>query len=412
MNSMAEIPIVTRLKQFRDRWFPKTLIEVSGSDFRYSRYVEGDWIQVESLPDTQSVFEQRTLLIPDSLTFFNLREFPVDSVSRQALAEAVELDLVRWSPLAEGIDFYFWPKRCGETWQVAVWVWQSSDLSTLLEKLEYTPAYIMPSQAWKLGSLEADETDLIHIVGNPDGSWTYTGVRKNFSVLRIANVKNQTDARRFDTALGGDIESLTRFVDRSRIDSAPEWESNLVDPTYGSPDFSALASARQPGISDWSDPFVWARPIGAALALYIVWLLGTGLVLVKQSEEVRAYSEQVGSLSTEVLDARAEVSRLNAVLETLGSMRENQTQLEALLASLSKTLPKNAWLEHADFRSDDGGWLEITGKSEQSAPLAAILEEMPEVEQAEFLTDIRMDQRTGLEPFKLRLKLTSGDRDG
>ena len=115
-------------------------------------------------------------------------------------------------------------------------------------------------------------------------------------------------------------------------------------------------------------------------------------------------------MSIEVLDARVEVERINVLLAQIDLMRANQLDLESILASLSTTLPNNAWLEHIEYLGDDGGWLEITGKSEQSSTLAAVLERIPEVEQAMFLTDIRRDKRTGLEPFKIRLKLVVDDQ--
>jgi len=408
MSNWSESQVALKLSKLRDRWFPKILIEVKESEFLYSLYKDGNWLVADDVPEARSIFEQKTFLIPETVSFFKLRRFPVESVSKKALGEAVELDLARWSPWQEDVDFYYWPKRCGEHWQVAVWVWQRSDLTAVIAGLESNPTHIMPELAWKLASLAIDQSAFVHIDSNGEGSWTYAEVAEDFSTLRLADIKNEADSIRFKTALGNRL--LPVYVDAQVDHSSLSWEqeSNCLTSKYSLPDSSALSAARQPGVSDWSDPFVWAKPTGAILALYILWLLGSGLVLLKQGNEVQEYSRQASSVSIEVLEARAEVERVNLLLERIDQMRYRQLNLESALASLSIALPRNAWLEHIEYRGDDGGWLEITGKSDQSTSLAAVLEQMPEVEQAMFLNDIRRDKNTGLEPFKIRLKLAAG----
>jgi len=405
MSNWSESQFALKLRRLRDRWFPKILIEVVGSEFRYSAYRDGEWLCADGLPSEQSWFEQKTLLIPDSVTFFKLRSFPVELVSKQTLKEAVELDLARWSPWQDGVEFYYWPKRSGEQWQIAVWVWQSADLSRITQYLPTNPTHVIPERAWKLASLASKSSDFIQVDIDKDENWTYSEVAEDFSALRIVQVKTKTDAERFFTALKG--EAVPIYIDvQVEPTSLPEgMQPHCSTSQYSQPVSSALSGARQPGISDWADPFVWAKPIGVVLALYIFWLLSSGLVLLKQGKEVREYSMQASSVSNEVLEARAEVERINSLLEHINLMRINQSALGSILASLSVALPRNAWLEHMEYSADDGGWLEITGKSDQSASLAAVLEQMPEVEQAMFLVDIRRDKNTGLEPFKIRLKL-------
>ena len=413
MSSWSESRVARELSKLRERWFPKILIEIKTSGLRYSLYQASNWVVVDSLPETQSVFEQKTLLIPDAVSFFKLRRFPVESVSKQTLSEAVELDLSRWSPWQEGVEFYYWPKRSGDHWQVAVWVWQSDYVLTVTPGLATKPTHVIPERAWKLAALDIEEPDFIYIDGGEGESRVYAEVAKDFATLRIVDINNETDAKRFKTSLRAASAPVYAAAQNNstalRVEQRGEqaWEQlpNCLTTQYSLPDASALAAGRQAGISDWSDPFVWARPTGAVAVLYICWLLAEGLVLLKQGDEVLEYSSQASSVSIEVLDARAEVERINGLLAQIDLMRANQLNLESILASLSTTLPNNAWLGHIEYRGDDGGWLEFTGESEQSSTLAAVLEQIPEVQQAMFLTDIRRDKRTGLEPFKIRLKL-------
>lgn len=407
--SKQEFLATQKLIRLRDQWFPRVVVAVTETGFRYSRFRDNQWREVESLLETRSVFEQRVLLIPDAFSFFRLRQFPFDAVNRQHLREAVELDLARWSPYSEDADFYFWPKRCGDSWQVAVWVWDHAELKLVLDKLATSPTHIIPERAWKIASLDVDHSDFILVDQGTTGDWTYTGVLEDFSSIRTAAVTNEADAKRFKAAFGSDGAKMPLFVGKEANSPVIAWENeqDVLDAKYVLPDTSALAASRQPGIRDWSDPFVWAKPIGAIVVLYIFLLLSSGIVLLKQGEDLLQYSAQARSVSVEVLNAREEVERINVLLESVGQQRSNQTRLESLLAVLSVSLPRNAWLEHVEYRSDDGGWLEITGKSEQSSSLAATLEQMPEVEHAMFLTDIRKDKATGLEPFKIRLKLAT-----
>ena len=405
MSNWSESQIAIKLRGLRDRWFPKILIEAVGSEFRYSIYRGGEWLCADELPPEQSWFEQKTLLMPDSISFFKLRSFPIESVSRQALEEAVELDLARWSPWQDDVEFYYWPKRSGEQWQVAVWVWQREDLSSITRHLSTDPTHVIPERAWKLASQGIKSSDFIQVDVNEDKSWTYSEVAEDFSTLRIVQVKTKTDARRFFTALKDEATPVCIDAQVEPSSLPEEMQQHCSVGQYTQPVSSALSGARQPGISDWADPFVWAKPIGAVLALYIFWLLGSGFVLLKHGKEVREYSVQAGAVSNEVLIARAEVERLNGLLEHINQMRTDQPVLGSILASLSVALPRNAWLEHMEYRADEDGWLEITGKSDQSASLAAVLEQMPEVAQAMFLVDIRKEKGTGLEPFKIRLKL-------
>lgn len=426
MSSWSESRFSRELSKLRERWFPKVLIEIKTSGLQYSRYQGSSWVVVDSLRETHSVFEQKTLLIPDAVSFFKLRRFPVESVSKQTLGEAVELDLTRWSPWQEGVEFYYWPKRSGDHWQVAVWVWQSSYLPSTIPSLETKPTHVIPERAWKLAALDIQESGFVYIDGGADGNWVYAEVAEDFATLRIVDIKNETDAKRFKTSLRDEsapVYAATQsnntalHVEQPREQPREQfWEQsweyppNCLTAQYSLPNASALAAGRQPGISDWSDPFVWARPTGALAALYICWLLAEGLVLLKQGDEVQEYSFQASSVSIEVLDARTEVERINGLLAQIDLLRANQLNLESILASLSTTLPNNAWLGHIEYRGDDGGWLEFTGTSEQSSTLAAVLEQIPEVQQAMFLTDIRRDKRTGLEPFKIRLKLAVNEQ--
>lgn len=395
---------------------PKTLIEFAGvgksAEVRYLGFQNSTWEPVPEISEHQSAFSQRILIVPDELAFFRLRRFPVDAVSKQALREAVELDLVRWSPWQENFDFYYWPQRNGEHWSVAVWVWEKAGLSLLVDDKDINPTHVVPESAWNLATLNTDKKAFIYIRELAENKWSYASLGEGFSTLQIVDVTDSAGAQRFWNGLAAQEKDLPVLVGEATdmqawlaLEGKSEAGSDVEVVSHSEANSQMLSTARQQGISDWSDPFVWAKPVAAVLCLYIFWLICSGLVLLKHGRDVAGYIAETGSSSMEVLDKRENVERISAILDNTQEIRRQQVAFESLVSALSVALPKNAWLEHMEYSSSDGGWIDITGKSQESAGLAAILEEMPEVEQASFLNDIRKDARTGLEPFKIRLKL-------
>jgi len=95
------------------------------------------------------------------------------------------------------------------------------------------------------------------------------------------------------------------------------------------------------------------------------------------------------------------------LLAVIYQAKDRQPMLARVLAALSDALPDDAWLLGASYEERDGGWLDITGRSKDSIQLVALLEKLPAVEHAVFLQDVRRDRATGLEPFKIRLKLAA-----
>ena len=409
MNSDMQSKAVQLLEQLREKWLPKILISVRNDAVEYRAYSDGDWLRLEGDVEQRSIFEQRVLLLPDDLCFHRLRQFPADSLTKQSLREAVELDLPRWSPWTEDVDFFYWPKRQENTWQVAVWVWKKASLASILDRMKGPPGYIVPSAAWKMASLlKSQQSDVLLIESSTDGSWNYTGVADDFSQFIQASVTSDSAGRRLQTTIQQDMSDPACFLDADDLAEVPPWEDPqaLAPARYVPPPVSELAAGRQPGVEDWTDPFVWARPVGAVLAVYLLWIVGSGLVFLKQGEEVKAYTERANSISTDVLEARIEVESMNEVLQQLDLMRQRQTHMQAVLASLSQTLPRETWVNQVDYQDDpDSPRLELTGNSRESASLAAVLENMPEVKQAMFLSDIRKNAITGLESFKLQLIL-------
>lgn len=399
--------IISGVIQLKDKLLPQTLIMSADGSMTFMEYSEGGWDTVSAMSERQSIFSQRVFLVPDELTFFKLRQFPVDAVRKKTLLEAVELDLARWSPWQEGVDFFYWPKRHGEIWDVAVWVWKKTDVNPLMDSLEQRPTHVVPNVVMSLATLKTDYQSFVYIDLAHTDKWNLAYVGLEGIPLKVSEVDDESGVDRFWKSLGRDGKELPLLIsERVELDALPSPSlSSGVVVTHGAPNATVLGLTRQPGTSDWFDPFIWAKPLAVLIGIYILWLLGTGVVFLKQGRELSTYVAEMSSSSIELLDRRTNVERINTILESVEKIRKQQIAFESVLAELSQSLPKNAWLEYVEYNSGDGGWLDIGGKSDQSAGLAAELEKMSMVQQAIFLNDIRKDQRTGLEPFKLRLKL-------
>ena len=406
MNNLLISRMAAKFADLRDRWFPTVIVRVDGAGKALFRYQANKWHSVSDRQGALSYFERRILLVPDAISYFQLRTFPADSVARHELREAVELDFFRWVPLEQDFDYYFREKKSGSRWQVAIWVWPRDELAAMAESLATPPGYVVPEMAWQISVVARDHDEFV-LISKQEDTPVYLGVTHNFGSLVRAEVATGSDATRFWTSLDrrpGDITLLTEG--EIREPDLP-WEdlsvAREVHPKLPLP--AALSAGRQPGTVNWSDASVWYAPVAGVLGLYLFWLLGSMLVLVKHGSDIRGYLEQTRSVSMEVLDARTEVGEINASLESIHNLRVGQSAFRSVLASLSETLPENAWLEYAEYRQDGDAWLEISGKSHQGSTLAATLEQLPEVRQAMFLSDIRKERATGYETFKIRLTL-------
>ncbi|MCF7980430.1 MAG: hypothetical protein K9K86_00490 [Pseudomonadales bacterium] len=370
--------------------------------------VDRCWRQVPESRSKDSFFGQEVLLVPENLTLFRVRKFPLSSVKHSELAEAVHLDIDLWSPWEEPQEFYYWPVRSGGQWVVAIWIWQTLALQNLVELEDITPTHTMPEQAWKIAAIDCKEFPAIYIDQIEPGKWSYSVLDSSGIPLYLSLVVNKAAAQRFWHFLDEESRHYPVIIDEG-VDQASWLEDGLEDVRKvgrNLPVAPSLHYARKPGVKDWSDAFTWLKPVGAILVLYLIWISGNGLVLLKQSQFVAGQVATARDAASEVLDQRVEVERIYAKLEHMQKIRAEQTQFERMLAALSEKLPKDAWLEFIEYNNADGGWVDILGNAKQSVGLAAVLEEMPEVQHAMFLNDIRKDQRTGLEPFKIRLKLT------
>jgi hypothetical protein len=356
------------------------------------KYTQHQWLSVTAEGVSgRSLFGQKTLLIPDTETFFRCREFPLAHVKEASLKEAIELDIASWAPWDTQWESYFWPIQIEESWHVAVWIWPRDVLDNLDGSERLAPTHIMPEIAWKIAAINRSTLPAIYVDKANNKKEVYCVLSSSGVPLQLTECASDVESQRFWLSLAPDKQEY------------PVLEDIAPQP----PRAVALKYARQEGVEDWTDPLGWLKPISLVFGVYIFWLLGSSLILWQKNVELSQEAAAARRDAIEVIDQRESVARIHQDLLALRDLRLEQPRFESVLKALSGALPDDAWLEAIDYDRGDGGWINISGQAQQSSGLAAVLEEVPEIENAMFISDIRQDAATGLEPFSIRLKLAA-----
>lgn len=380
------------IEDLKQRLIPRTLVRIREQALQYLVYKQEQWsvTSSEELP-ANSLFGQKVLLIPDSDTFFRCQNFPLSHIKEANLSEAVELDIATWAPWDTQWSHYYWPTKVGDSWRVAVWIWPTDSLSQIKGIENLAPTHIMPERAWRIAALARPTLPAIFVDKQGGGNEIHSVLSSSGMPLQINECASPSESQRFKLSL-----------------NAEQQEYPLIkDVNFQKPISKALRNAQQEGIEDWTDPLGWLKPIGLLASIYLLWLFGTTLILWQHNAEFSQQAANARSEAIEVIEQRENVARIHENLQAIQSLRHEQSHFEDVLMALSQTLPDDAWLEAIEYNRNDGGWITLSGLAQQSAGLAAVLEAMPEIEQAMFVGDIRQDSR-GLEPFSLRLKLREG----
>jgi len=393
----------TRIEQIKQTLAPRSIVRVCEGEYQRTAYLNGFWQETsaEAAP-SRGLFGYEIFLIPRALTLFRLREFPVEHVPEADIAEAVRLDLESWSPWAES-GCYYWLVRDAGKWLVSVWAWQQTSVEQLLEDASnLAPTHIMPEEAFDCAALEQDGRECVYI-RQEDDALLYIHLHHTGLPLQHMLVSSEAESRRFYAAEAG------REIPVLLAQGVEPWLAGNVSEqaSFGLPNSAALRTARQSGVEDFTDPLSWLRPVATCLGIYLFWLLGSGLILWGESRSVAEEVSAAKGSALKVVDQRERVKTAYDLLAVIYQAKDRQPMLARVLAALSDALPDDAWLLGASYEERDGGWLDITGRSKDSIQLVALLEKLPAVEHAVFLQDVRRDRATGLEPFKIRLKLAA-----
>ncbi len=394
------------LSNLQKQLFSKVLIKSDSDEMSIFQYIEGSWQSLEELED-RAFFEERVFLIPDEKTLFCRRTFPMREVSESVLTEAVKLDVESWNPWPEEAEYYYWPVKSGDQWQVAVWIWPSSYSRQIQSEIVGASAtHVLPEIAWKVAAISKGKCPALLFSTNSSDRLFCVVLSEIGLPEALVYLDDKPRATTFWRLLSKEQRSFSVIMDSEGY-QLPEWvqSSEVVNMTL--PVKKALSQGRVPGVQDWTDAFSWFKPITTFLLAYSDWLLGTSLATWNQGDQVREQLAEARAEAMEVIDKRKNVEEIHSVLSDIYTLRREQPRFEEMLATLSKKIPKHTWLDSVRYDYSEGGWLDLSGKTPQSAELLAILDALPDIERVAFLSDIRKDAKTGLEAFRIRIKLSS-----
>jgi len=393
--------LIAFLEYLRQALLPRKVLWREGDSLVASVYREGVWqrTQLDELPEN-GLFGQTVFLLPDSATLFRLREYPVSHVRRPELPEAIELDVATWSPWEEPVDMYYLPSIEGDHWRIAVWIWPKKEVENDQDLGQAGVTHVMPDVAWRIAALKRVDRSILYVDDRNLVSVSSSGVPLHVS-RRGGSQSVSAALRRLDEA---ELELPVVVEPGCDCDELPSAMERLPYRS-GLPNSRALSYARLENVSDWTDPVSWRKPLAMICGFYFVWLLASTAILWQKADGLSEQVAEARRSANEVIEQRERVTSVHDLLAELGRLRAEQSRFENTLAIISQHLPEDAWIEALDYNAEGFGTLDLAGKSESSARLAALFEALPQIQHAMFLGDIRREGNTGLEPFQLRLTL-------
>lgn len=411
--TMTELELATSTRAWlkRLRRYAGTLLykEMPTGVFKVQHWDGDSWNLIDQPIDT-GPFGQAIALVSHQLTLFQERSFPADLVSRKDLAEAIELDIQQWSPWGAETSYFYLPKKQGDTWVVALWVWEKGVVGQYLAGLQadkWPVTHVIPEDVWLSTGITGVDYPVVAIHPGADGA-IYHYLPMHAHISQVTQINNERQAQHFWRSLGAKADAIKSLViDKSLEQKQIPWcpAIELVTVPLRLPPFGVLEHGRLPGVKDWRHPASWSKVFYSAGALILLWMLGSAFVLWAKGIEVSSALESASSGAGMVIDARDRVDELGAKLRTIDQLQLQQQLPLHFLSELATTLPDDVWLQTMSFRQDA---VEIRGQGKNAASLAGLLEKISIVKRVNYIGDIRPDGQTGQEVFAIRLQLDSG----
>lgn len=411
---MTEFEIVTKARLFlkRLRKYAGKLVYREIPEGIRAEYWDGEaWNSLDN-PIEVGPFGQAIALVATDLTLFQERTFPVDLVSRKDLGEAIELDIQQWSPWGSESGFYYLPKKQGDIWKIALWVWEKSRVNQYLTNLAaggWPVTHVLPEDVWLSTGIIGVDYPLVAVHPESNG-FLYHYLPASTQIAQVTRVNNERQAQHFWRSLGVKADAVKSLVVNESVGQVQIPWSPAIELTpvpLRLPPFGVLERGILPGIKDWRHPAAWLKAFYGTAALILIWMLGSSLVLWAKEWEVTSALNAASSGAGAVINARDRVDDLNRRLEEVNRLQQSQQLPLVFLSELATTLPEDVWLQTMSFRQDA---IEIRGQGKNAASLAGLLENIAAVKRVNYIGDIRPDGQTGQEFFAIRLQLDTGSQ--
>ncbi len=384
------------------------LIQERGKNLHASTLTDQQWqtIELADIPPRHPL-SRIILLIPNSKTVFRQQQFSIDLVAEKDLQEAVNLNIESWSPYPKNSPYFSITKKNKGHWHVAIWIWKQSDQDLFTSKqptLEYT--HIMPELAWHCARVTGNESTVL-VTQTDQNPPIYIYLDEDTIPKYLSQPKNTAEASRFWRGLGVDASKIKRIFlsDQQITKDLSGLPSQLEKVVLKKPLARAnwLRRAQIKGRHDWINPSNWIIPICLLLSLVIVWAVTDALLIKQRNKQIDHLISQTKQNYQKVINQQEKIEQSLIQLTHYAKRKEQQQQIERILAELSTRIPNDIWLDSIQLESR---WLDIRGRGKDVVRLLALLESLENAHDIVLLNDIRTDRQTGDEQFQIRLILT------
>jgi len=128
------------------------------------------------------------------------------------------------------------------------------------------------------------------------------------------------------------------------------------------------------------------------------------ILLTQKNQQVESLIKQSKHSNQKVITQQQKIEDSLIILTHYAQLKDQQQQVERILAELSERIPQNIWLDAIQL---DQRWLDIRGRGKDVIRLMTKLETLPEAADIILLNDVRPDARSGDEQFQIRIILTN-----
>lgn len=382
-------------------------IQQRNKTLQASQLINATWQQIplEDLA-TVSPLARVVLLIPDNETVFRQQRFATDLVAEKNLAEAISLNIESWSPYGTDCTHLAIYKKQKQHWIVAIWLWRTSTQAHLLKALpEASCTHIMPELAWHCGRVTTAEPTVL--ITQIEKKYAYLYLEKEGIPNTLSWADSPASITRFWRSLGADIQKIkqitldTPALTHTTIELPIEAEKITLEKI--TPRAKWLKAAQCPGVNDWFNPRNWLKPALAILSLLITWGAVDAILLNQKNQQIENLIKQSKHSNQKVITQQQKIEDSLIILTHYAQLKNQQQQVERILAELSERIPQNIWLDAIQL---DQRWLDMRGRGKDVIRLMTKLETLPEAADIILLNDVRPDVRSGDEQFQIRIILT------
>lgn len=382
------------------------LIKERQGTLQATSLVNHQWqpVKLADIP-TSSTLARIILLIPNRETVFRQQKFSTDLVTAKNLQEAIDLNIESWSPYSAGCPQLSITTKKNGQWIIATWLWQQTTQDRLVNLLPaQQQTHIMPELAWHCARVTGNQPTLL--ITQTGQQLTYVYLNEDSLPTYIAQPKNTAEAVRFWRGLSSNTHKINNLTlsDQNITSTLLGLPTKLEKVFLKKPVARTrwLKKAQCESVNNWATPRHWLPLLLLLLSLVVIWAVTDALLINQKNRQIAELMHKSKQNYQKVIKQQEKIEKNLSTLTHYADLKQQQQQVEKILAELSTRIPNDIWLDAIQL---EGDWLDITGQGKDVIRLLALLETLQNAKDIVLLNDVRTHARTGNERFQIRLVL-------